>query len=255
MISKKRLGWQFASLLMAGVMVLLWQAAADSGAIPTAFFPSPLKAWNALYFGLTKGKLLAMLLGTLERMATGWLLASFAGILLGALIGSSAVLRTYLQPTLELLRPLPASAVIPVAIALFGLSDVMALAVIAFGALWPTLLSTAHGFAAVTPRLYEVSRVLGLSRTAQVFKIALPSAMPDVLAGMRLSLTIALVLAVVCEMLSSRDGLGQWILMAGRRFRAADLFAGLLLLAGIGVLTAAILTFAEQRLLRWKNPH
>jgi ABC-type nitrate/sulfonate/bicarbonate transport system permease component len=196
-----------------------------------------------------------MFLGTVKRMILGWLLASIAGIALGAVIGSSTMLRTYLQPTLEVLRPLPASAVIPVAIALFGLTDSMALTMVAFGALWPTLLSTVHGFSAVSPRLYEVSTVLGLSKSEQIFKISLPSALPDILAGMRLSLTIALVMAVVCEMLASRDGLGQWILMAGRRFRSADLFAGLILLGLIGIATAALLTLLEQRLLRWKVRH
>jgi ABC-type nitrate/sulfonate/bicarbonate transport system permease component len=94
---------------------------------------------------------------------------------------------------------LPASAIIPVAIALLRLSDPMALAVIAFGSLWPVLLATIHGFSAVEPRLYEVGRALRLSRSAVIFKIALPSASPDILAGMRLGLTVALILSVVCE--------------------------------------------------------
>ena len=79
----------------------------------------------------------------------------------------------------------------PVAIALMGLTDAMVLAVIAFGALWPMLLATVHGFAAVEPRLYQVSRALGLSRGAVIWKIALPSAMPDILSGMRVGLTRA----------------------------------------------------------------
>jgi sulfonate transport system permease protein len=114
--------------------------------------------------------------------------------------------RAYLQPTLEFIRPLPASAVMPIAIALLGLSEGMVLSVIAFGAIWPMLLGTVHGFSQVEPRLREVSIALGLSRSEMIYKIALPSAVPDILTGMRLGLTISLILAVIGEMLTSRDG-------------------------------------------------
>ena len=96
-------------------------------------------------------------------MIYGWLLASLLGVALGAVIGMSKAAQAYLTPMLELIRPLPASAMIPVAISFFGLSDGMVLVVIGFGALWPMLLSTIHGFTAVEPRLYEVSRMLGLA--------------------------------------------------------------------------------------------
>ncbi len=86
-------------------------------------------------------------------MSLGWISASLAGVALGGLIGSSASARALIGPTLEFLRPLPASAVIPVAIAMFGLTPGMAIGVIAFGSIWPMLLATVHGFAHVEPRL------------------------------------------------------------------------------------------------------
>ena len=152
-----------------------------------------------------------------------------------------------------MLRPLPVSAVIPVAIALFGLTEGMALAVIAFGSLWPLLLATVHGFAAVEPRLYEVARTLHMSRLAVIAKIALPSASPDILAGMRLSLTVALILSVVCEMLAGLDGLGHWVLLSARAFRSADLFAGVILLGVVGYVTALAMAVAERRILAWRS--
>jgi ABC-type nitrate/sulfonate/bicarbonate transport system permease component len=129
----------------------------------------------------------------------------------------------------------------------------MALFVIAFGAIWPMLLATIHGFAAVEPRLYEVARALHMSQLAIVFKIALPSASPDILSGMRLSLTTALILAVVCEILAGLDGLGHWILLSARSFRSADLFAGVILLGTVGYVTALVMSAAEKRLLRWRT--
>ncbi len=247
-----RIAWFAGSIAVGALIVAGWQFAADAKLVSPVFLPGPDRAWIALVRGFASGTLEPKLLGTIERMFYGWLLASLVGVALGALIGISAVARAYLAPMLEFLRPLPASAIIPVAIALLGLSEGMVLAVIAFGALWPMLLATIHGFAAVEPRLYEVSRALGLSRWSVIWKIALPSALPDILAGMRLGLTIALILAVVGEMLASRDGLGLWILLSARSFRAPDLFAGVILLGLVGFVSAMILTMIEHRLLRWR---
>src|SRR5690606_31610091 len=136
------LGWKTASLLVWCALLLLWQLIADAGVVPRIFLPGPDATWAALIRGLESGRMTGMLLATTERMLLGWLLASLAGIALGAVIGMSSTLRAYLEPTLEALRPLPSSAVIPVAIALFGLGDGMVYTVIGFGALWPMLLST-----------------------------------------------------------------------------------------------------------------
>jgi sulfonate transport system permease protein len=245
--------WRAASFAVAAGFVGLWQAIANLRLVSPVFLPGPDRAFASLLHGFAVGDLWSKFLGTLQHMAYGWFIASIAGIALGAMIGSSRIMRSYVAPSLEFLRPLPVSAIIPVAIALLGLTDSMALFVIAFGAVWPMLLATVHGFAAVEPRLYEVARSLHLSRLAVIFKIALPSASPDILSGMRLSLTVALILSVVCEILAGLDGLGNWILLSARSFRSADLFAGVILLGAIGYLTAQGMSMAEKRLLRWRT--
>lgn len=244
--------WLLASILVAIAFVWGWQEIANARLVSPVFLPGPDRAWTALTRGLQTGVLAAKWLGTVERMLVGWLLASIVGVVVGALIGVSPIARAYLSPTLELLRPLPASAVVPLAIALLGLSEGMVLTVIAFGALWPMLLATVHGFAAVEPRLYEVGRLLGMSRMAVIRKIALPNSVPDIVAAMRLGLTLALILAVVGEMLTSRDGLGNWVLLAARSFRAADLFAGVILLGFTGLVSSVALESLETYLLRWR---
>ncbi|TYL97760.1 ABC transporter permease [Bradyrhizobium rifense] len=245
--------WRIASFAVAAGFVGLWQLIANLKLISPVFLPGPDRAWAALMRGFATGDLTSKLVGTLEHMAYGWLAASVAGIALGALIGSSRLMRIYIAPSLEFLRPLPVSAIIPVAIAMLGLTQGMALFVIAFGAIWPIMLATIHGFAAVEPRLYEVARALQMSRPAIVFKIALPSALPDILAGMRLSLTVALILSVVCEVLAGLDGLGHWVLLSARAFRSADLFAGVILLGATGYVTSIAMSLAERRLLAWQS--
>ena len=249
----KALAWRLASLAALAALIGLWAEIAALKLVPPLFLPSPARAWNALLAGLARGDLTARLEGTLVHMATGWLAASLAGVGLGAVIGSSARARAFVGPTLEFLRPLPASAVIPVAIAIFGLTPQMAIGVIAFGSLWPMLLATVHGFAHVEPRLYEVARALRMSRLAVAWKIALPSALPDVLAGLKLGLSVALILSVVCEMIAGLDGLGGWELVAARAYRSPDIFAGVMLLGAVGLIANAALSAVEARALRWRG--
>jgi sulfonate transport system permease protein len=245
---------RFASPALLLGFVALWWAASHGGWISRVFLPSPEATMGSLAEGLAGGELWPFMLATTLRMVEGWLLASVIGIAIGALIGVSERARAYLQPTLEFVRPLPASALLPLAISVFGLNPGMVLAVVAFGAMWPVLLATIHGFASVEPRLGEVANCLRLSRAAFVFKIGLPNALPDILAGMRLSLTVSLIVAVVGEMIASQPGLGQAILLAARAFHASELFAGIVLLGLIGLASNALLGLAERRLLTWQTP-
>lgn len=242
------------SIAVAVMLVALWALVSANKWVSPVYLPSPGATFSSLVQGWSGGELLPLTLGTVERMFYGWVLASLIGIAIGSLIGVSATLRAWLQPMLEIIRPLPASAIMPVAIALFGLSPVMVLFVIAFGALWPVLLATVHGFASVEPRLEEVARVLDLTRLEFILKIGLPNALIDAFGGMRLSLTISLILAVVGEMIAAQEGLGSAILQAARSFRAADLFAGVALLGAIGFASNMLLNIAERRMLGWKHP-
>jgi ABC-type nitrate/sulfonate/bicarbonate transport system permease component len=250
------LRWQAwaASTLVFALLLSAWWAASTSGWVSRVFLPTPGATLDALRSGLGNGELLAFSAATTTRMLQGWLLASLLGIALGAAVGVSTQLRTYLQPTLEFLRPLPASALLPLAIAIFGLSANMVLAVVAFGAMWPVLLATVHGLASVDSRLKEVAACLEMSRPAVIFKIGLPNAMPDILAGMRLSMTVSLIVAVVGEMIASQSGLGQAILLAARSYHASELFAGIVLLGLIGFISNGLLALAEKKLLRWQTP-
>src|SRR3954452_3018234 len=170
------------SVLVTLSILLLWQIVTTTSLVQPLFLPSPTSTFVNLWRGLTRGDLFALTLSTMERMIYGWMLASLGGILLGALIGSSSQARYWLTPTLELLRPLPASTLLPVGIALFGLQPGMLLGVIAFGAIWPVLLPTIHGFSAIDPRLREVASNLGIGPVAFAVKFGLPNALPDVIA-------------------------------------------------------------------------
>jgi len=243
----------FGSTFLLFLIIFAWWAVSTADWISRVFLPSPQATWASLIEGLKDGELLAFTWATVSRMVLGWLLASLFGVALGAVIGLSRTARAYMQPTLEFIRPLPASALLPLAISVFGLSPAMVLAVVAFGAMWPVLLATVHGFASVPAQLQEVARCLQLSRSAYALKIGLPNAMPDIFAGMRLSLTVSLIVSVVGEMIASQAGLGQAILLAARSFRASELFAGIVLLGLIGFASSALLAQCEKRILKWQK--
>ena len=241
------------SATVALALIGLWQIGADAGLISPVFFPGPDRSFGTLWEQLHEAEFWFAFGKTLRRMALGFLTASLVGVAAGAAIGLSPALRAYVEPTLELIRPLPASAVIPLFVLLIGLNERMIVAVIAFASLWPVLLATVHGFKTVEPRLADVSRMLHLSALEFIFKIALPNAMPDIFAGLRLALTVSLILAVVTEMLSGMTGLGHNIIIAARSFRAADLYAGIIVLGAIGYATNTVLERVERHVLRWRG--
>lgn len=241
-----------ASLVVLALLIGVWQLAAQRELVSPVFFPAPTRSFEALWDQMGSADFWLAFRETLKRMAMGFVTASIAGVALGAVIGLSPRVRAYVEPTLELIRPLPASAMIPVFVLLLGLNDRMIVTAIAFSSLWPVLLNTVHGFKTVEPRLVEVARILHLSRLELVWKIALPNAMPDIFAGLRLALTVSLILAVVAEMLAGVAGLGQNITLAARSFQSASLYAGIIVLGAIGYCTNVLLERAERHLLRWR---
>lgn len=129
----------------------------------------------------------------------------------------------------------------------------MVLGAIAVGAVWPIMLSTMNGVTAVEPLLKDLASSLQMSRMAFVRKIALPGAMPEILAAARLCLTVSRVLAVVGEMLTGRSGLGQWLLIAARNFAGPNLFAGVGVLGLTGYLGSLGIAAIEREVLKWRH--
>jgi len=246
------LAWRIGAMLFfTAAFLIAWEMLARLGLVRSSFLAGPIDASAVVFRRLVDGSLVGSVGSTLARMLAGWLLASAAGILIGAAIGSSRLVDRLLMPTLEALRPLPASAIIPVAILVFGLNETMSVAVIAFGSLWPVLLSTVHGFRNVPAGLNEVAAVLGMGRLKAFRTISLPSAFIDIFPGLRTGLALALILTVVTEMQASLHGVGYDIFMAQRSYRSADLYAALLVIGAMGFAINQLLLATERRLFPW----
>ena len=252
-MTRRGLALRVGAVWFAIAVIAIWQLVFGAGIFSKAYFTSPSRIFDALLALQARGELWLPLTATCLRMMYGWALASVLGIAAGAALAQSARVREFIEPTLEFLRPLPASAIIPPAILLLGLTPQMAVTVIAFGSIWPVLLGSYHGFRNVDDRIIEVAKLQEMTKIQFVWKIALPSALPDIFAGLRINLAIALILAVVVEFQAGLTGLGFNIMIAQRLFRTSELYAGIALLGLVGLLTSQALVVLERRLLYWRT--
>jgi ABC-type nitrate/sulfonate/bicarbonate transport system permease component len=188
---------------------------------------------------------------SLARLLAGWFGAAILGIGLGVLIGSSARARDYVDPIIHFARAIPPPALLPLFIVLLGIGDAMKVAMILFGVLWPILLNTADGVSSVEPLHRETARAYRVPPRDELLRIVLPSAAPRIAAGLRISLSIAVILMVISELVASVNGIGFELLQAQRTFRSLDVWATIVLLGVIGYALNAAFGMVEARALRW----
>lgn len=188
---------------------------------------------------------------SLARLLAGWAGAVAVGIAAGTALGLSATAREYLGPAVSFLRAIPPPALLPLFIVLLGIGDGMKAAVIGFGAVWPILLNTADGVASVDPLQRDTARAYRIGFRDQLLRILLPAAAPKIFAGLRISLSLAVILMVISEMIATVDGVGFALVQAQRSFRTLDVWAVIVLLGIIGYVLNAALASVEGRALRW----
>jgi ABC-type nitrate/sulfonate/bicarbonate transport system permease component len=230
-------------------LLLTWQIVAVILGSP--FFPpfteTVVRLWEAW---LTNPDALStQLVPSLVRLLAGWLIAVAVGVGLGTLIGLSARLRDFADPIVQFLRAIPPPALLPLFIVLLGIGDSMKVSMIAFGVVWPILLNTIDGVQSVDSLQRETGRVYRIGRTDTFLRIILPSAAPKVFAGLRVSLSIAVILMVITEMVATINGVGFTLVQAQRTFRMLDMWAAILVLGIIGYTLNAALARVEARAL------
>lgn len=190
-------------------------------------------------------------LPSLYRLLAGYALAVIAGVVLGTAIGLSWRVRLMTRPVVEFLRALPAPAMIPFFILVFGIGDVSKIMLIGLVTLWPVVLNTADGIAAIERTLLDTARLYHVGRLDMLVRVRLPSALPQIYAGMRTSLSLAVVLMVVSEMVASTNGIGRSVLEAQSLFNIPKMWAGILLLGILGYGLNLLFEFQERWVLRW----
>lgn len=191
------------------------------------------------------------LLPSMLRLLAGWLGAVAIGVVVGTLIGLSARARDFVNPIIQFLRAIPPPALLPLFIILLGIGDLMKAVMILFGVVWPILLNTADGVGSVDPLQRETGRVFRIGFRDELTRIVLPSAAPKIFAGLRVSLSIAVILMVISEIVATVNGVGFELVQAQRSFRNLDVWATIVLLGVIGYTLNAILAAVEGYVLSW----
>jgi len=231
------------------VLLVLWGIWATVS--PEKFFPGPLVIAEAFVDTWIGPAFFVDVLPSLGRLALGIILSVAIGVIAGTLIGLTRWLRELLEPLLEFFRAIPPPVLIPIVMLLMGITDAMKVAVIVFGAVWPVLLNTIDGVRATDSVMTETARSFALSRGERLRYLVLPSASPRIMAGVRQTMSVALILMVISEMFASSSGLGYRIVYFQRNYLIAEMWSGIVLLGLICILLAAIFSIVEKRVLRW----
>ncbi|MEV0169268.1 ABC transporter permease [Nonomuraea fuscirosea] len=240
------------------LVLVLWELAARG--LADTDFPPPttiIARMHALWFSGPAGRLfltddaVGNLLPSLGRMFGGWILAALIGVLLGTALGRSRTATDYVDPLMEFGRSIPPPLLLPVFVLLFQVELTTQLATIVFGVIWPVLLNSVDGARSVDRGYTETATVFGLTRAQRLRLVVLPAAAPKIFAGLRLSLSLALILMVITELVGGTNGIGYQLLQAQRSFDGAGVWAAIALLGALGYLVNSLFVLAERHVLVW----
>ncbi len=247
--------WKLASPLAA---LAVWQALAVTGALGRAT-PSPWDVLKGLYdlaaTGLPRGyHLQGHVAYSLLRVFTGFGIALVIAVPMGILMGWSKWFETAVDPLVEVVRPVPPLAWLPLALVWFGLGLGSAAFIIALGAFFPIVLNTVLGVKGVDPRLVEAARTLGAREGTILWRVLVPGSTPSIITGVRIGMGIAWMTLVAAELIGVKNGYGLgYMIMTARDLARFDLLvAGILVIGVIGFLADRLIRIVEKRLLRWR---
>jgi ABC-type nitrate/sulfonate/bicarbonate transport system permease component len=232
------------------LIVALWYGIAASGLAPPALLPPPQAVLARLIEQLGNPTFLQHAATTLFRLFVGYAIAVVLGVMLGLAATGSRVVEALLKPLVRVLAPVPKIALYPAFILVLGFEHASKIALVIADAMFPILLATYQGTAAVEPKLVWSARAAGVSPVRTLFGVVLMAALPSVLTGARIGLVIACIVVFLAEMITSTDGLGHLLVLAARNFRTVDMFVPLISISLIGLALNAGFNLLRARLLR-----
>lgn len=244
---------RFGGWLLVAASFAAWEIGARSGLIQSEVLPSVSEIVVEWISSLTTGALGGQLLVTLRHMAIGYMIGSAVGVLLGVLTGQSRRLWNLFEPFIEIARPIPLSALVPLLILFLGIDDPLKITVVAIGAFFPVFMNTFAGVRSVSRTMRETGATFGLSPVRSTIEIVLPAAAPMIFVGLRYALTIGLVIALVSEMIAGNDGMGFYVIRAQQNLSVVQLFAGVFTLAFLGYGLNFLFLAVERRVLQWQS--
>jgi len=243
-------------------LIALWHLTVEYRWVAEGIIPSPaqvLRSWELWIFGTAKGGLspysgtwLDNVLYSSKRVLQGFGLAAFVAIPLGLMIGWNRLTGRLVDPTIQLLRPVPITAWLPFAIAVFGIYDASALFLIGLGAFYPIVVNTTHGVRDTNLLLLRAARMMGAGAGTVLAKVVFPSALPSIFTGMRLGIGVAWTAVIVAEMIAVKSGLG-YVLWDAYYVGRMDICVATMVSVGfLGFISDRVIVYASRILLRWR---
>ncbi|MGK6316726.1 ABC transporter permease [Neorhizobium sp. DT-125] len=246
----RRYWWTAAVFFIAVILGL--ELGSRAGWITPLAFPAPSAILTSLHKLTLSGAIPLHLAASLQRIIIGWTLGTALGISFGLAIGLFTWARSIGISVVAALFPIPKIAILPLLIIWFGIGEASKIWTIALGVFFTTVINTYTGIDNVPRNIVRMGQSFDMKYWSIVRKIIIPGAMPSILAGFRITLSVSIILLVAAEMIGARYGLGAFILEAGNLYRINDLLAGVLVLAMLGLLFSFCLSQIEQRVLGWR---
>lgn len=233
-------------------LLVAWEMAVRYNFLPQTLIATPTQVFSKFIAMLLDLQLFRHAGISLFRLFSGFALGTLAGVVLGAIVGSTRLGARLFEPTALSLIPIPPIAWIPLLIILFDIGDLSKIILISIGSFCTLFIHTAYGIRATDQNLVEVADVLGKGKLTRLWRILLPSAVPGILSSMRVALALSWTLLIASEVIASSKGLG-WLIWDSRNFsRPDDMIVGMVAIGILGKLTDWLLVLLEQYLTRWR---
>lgn len=240
-------GWIALALVLG-----IWQLAGGAGWVNPLFLPPPSAIAIAIYRLAMSGALWQHVSVSVMRIGAGWILGTVAGVIVGFGIGLSSVARGIGITFISALFPIPKIALLPLLILWLGIGEQPKIATIALGVFFSTAISVYSGVDAVPRNLIRMAQSFNVPFASIVRRVIWPGALPSILAGFRITASVALLLVVSAEMIGAQFGIGAFVLQAGNLMQTDQLLAGVVILSLFGLAVGRLINWLETRLLHWR---
>jgi len=245
----------YLRILILVLLVAVWEVMSRAALISPLFFPAPSVIAGSLINLVSSQELWPHLGATIMRMSLGLLLGGIPGILVGLAMGWSKRTRAFLDPLIAALHPLPKVAVLPLIMIIFGIGELSKVVAVAVAVFFPVLINSMVAVLQIEPLLLEVAALYGAGHGRTFHRVILPGSLPMIMAGLRIGLNSALLITIAVELVTARQGLGALIWLAWELFRTEELYAGLVVIATLGILTNWLMARTRDRLIPWQDFH
>lgn len=241
-------------LLPVGAFIVLWQVLTAHNVVAWLRFnrmPTPMSVFDALMTRVSSGSYYDDLLASLQRILLGFGLAAIVGIGVGVLVGRSLVARMALRPFIEIIRPIPAIALVPLTILLFPSSEQGIVFITFFAAVFPVVVSTIHAMDSLPEVWEDAAKTMGAGRASILVHVVLPGALPGIFAGLSVAMGVAWICVVSAEMISGQFGIGYYTWQSYGLLDYPGVVVGMISIGALGLITAWLVERVGRRINRW----